>query len=143
MNWGYKILFVYLAFVAGILLMVFKSSVQKRDLVTPDYYAKELKYQQRIDAVKKTQALSAPVKYELINQQMLISFPKEFTGKSITGSILLYCPSDNNKDIEQPFSVSTNAYTMQLPVNKKGLYEVQISWQADGISYYFENKLTL
>jgi len=143
MNWGYKILFVYLAFVAGILLMVFKSSIQKRDLVTPDYYAKELKYQQRIDAVKKTQALSAPVKYELINQQMLISFPKEFTGKSITGSILLYCPSDNNKDIEQAFSVSTNAYTMQLPVNKKGLYEVQISWQADGISYYFENKLTL
>jgi hypothetical protein len=60
MNWGYKILFVYLAFVAGILLMVFKSSIQKRDLVTPDYYAKELKYQQRIDAVKKTQALSAP-----------------------------------------------------------------------------------
>lgn len=143
MNWGYKILFVYLAFVAGILLMVFKSSIQKRDLVTPDYYAKELKYQQRIDAVKKTQALSAPVKYELINQQMLISFPKEFTGKSITGSILLYCPSDNNKDIEQAFSASTNAYTMQLPVNKKGLYEVQISWQADGISYYFENKLTL
>jgi hypothetical protein len=52
---------------------------------------------------------------------MLISFPKEFTGKSITGSILLYCPSDNNKDIEQAFSASTNAYTMQLPVNRKGL----------------------
>ena len=143
MNWGYKILFVYLAFVAGILLMVFKSSIQKRDLVTPDYYAKELKFQERIDAVKKTQALSAPVKCELIDQQMVISFPKEFVGKSITGSILLYCPSDNNKDIEQAFSVSTNPYTMQLPVNKKGLYEVQISWQVDGISYYFETKLNL
>ena len=50
MNWGYKILFVYIAFIAGILLMVFKSSTQKRDLVTADYYAKELKYQERIDA---------------------------------------------------------------------------------------------
>jgi len=40
MNWGYKILFVYIAFVAGILAMVFGSSSQKVDLVTPDYYAK-------------------------------------------------------------------------------------------------------
>lgn len=143
MNWGYKILFVYVAFVAGILLMVFKSSTQKRDLVTTDYYAKELKYQERIDAVKRTQALSAPVKYEVINRQIVISFPKEFSGKQITGSVLLYCPSDKNKDVEQTFSTAAGVFTMQLPVKNKGAHEVQISWQAGGISYYFENKLIL
>ena len=143
MNWGYKILFVYVAFVAGILLMVFKSSTQKTDLVTTDYYAKELKYQERIDAEKRTQALSATVKYEIINQQMLISFPKEFTGKPITGTILLYCPSDNNKDVEQKFSTTAATFIMPLPVKNKGLHEVQISWQANGNSYYFENKLIL
>ncbi len=143
MNWGYKILFVYIAFIAGILLMVFKSSTQKTDLVTTDYYAKELKYQERIDAEKRTQTLSATVKYEIINQQMLISFPKEFTGKSITGTILLYCPSDKNKDVEQNFSTAAGIFTMPLPVKNKGLYQVQINWQADGNSYYFENKLIL
>ena len=61
MNWGYKILFVYIAFVAGILAMVFGSSSQKVDLVTPDYYAKELKYQDKIDELGRVAALSAPV----------------------------------------------------------------------------------
>jgi hypothetical protein len=143
MNWGYKILFVYIAFVAGILLMVFKSSIQKRDLVTEDYYAKELKYQERIDAEKRTQVLSASVKYEIINRQLLISFPKEFSGKTISGTILLYCPSDNNKDFEQPFSTAAGTFTMQLPVKNKGSHKVQISWKADSNSYYFENKLIL
>ena len=143
MNWGYKILFVYIAFVGGILLMVIKSSTQKKDLVIADYYAMELKYQERIDAEKRTQALSAPPKYELINQQLVISFPKEFTGKSIAGTLLLYCPSDNNKDVEQKFSTTAGTFIMPLPVKNKGLHEVQISWQSDGISYYFQNKLTL
>jgi hypothetical protein len=143
MNWGYKILFVYAAFIAGILLMVFKSSTQNSDLVTTDYYAKELKYQERIDAEKRTQTLSERVKYEIINCQMLISFPKEFTGKSITGTILLYCPSDKNKDVEQNFSTAAGTFIMPLPVKNKGSHHVQIIWQADGNSYYFENKLTL
>ena len=49
MNWGYKILMVYVIFIAGILLLVFKSSSQNQDLVTEDYYEQELKYQQKID----------------------------------------------------------------------------------------------
>ena len=46
MNWGYKILTVYIIFIAGILFLVFKSSNQNQDLVTKDYYEQELKYQQ-------------------------------------------------------------------------------------------------
>ena len=53
MNWGYKILLVFAVFVAGILFLVYKSSNQKMDLVTTDYYEKELKYQQKIDAMDK------------------------------------------------------------------------------------------
>jgi hypothetical protein len=58
MNWGYKILFVYAIFITGILFMVFKSATQKMDLVTPDYYAKELKYQEKIDESNRVNALS-------------------------------------------------------------------------------------
>lgn len=123
--------------------MVFKSSNQKRDLVTADYYAKELIYQERIDAEKRTQALSAAVKYEIINHQMVISFPIEFTARQISGTILLYCPSDNNKDVEQNFSTAAGTFTMPLPSKNKGSHQVQISWKAEGTSYYFENKLFL
>ncbi len=141
MNWGYRILFVYIAFVAGILLMVLKSSTQKVDLVTTDYYAKELKYQARIDAVKRTQALSSPVTQEITDQQVVLHFPKEFAGKQVSGSILLYCPSDERKDIQKNFFTATGNISVRLPAGQKGNYELQVNWQADGITYYFENKL--
>lgn len=143
MNWGYKILFVYLAFVVGIMLLVFKSSSQKIDLVTPDYYAKELKYQERIDAVKRADALSSPVSFRIIDQQLVITFPKEFSAATIKGSVLLYYPADNKKDVEQPFSTGDGTFSMQLPANNKGAHELQVSWESEGVSYYFENKLFL
>ena len=143
MNWGYKILFVYIAFVVGILLMVFKSSTQKVDLVTIDYYAKELKYQERIDAVKRTQALSAPVTHEIIDQQIVFHFPKEFAAKKMSGSVLFYCPSDENKDLEKKFFAATGNFSMPLSAVQKGAYELQVSWQAEGVAYYFEKKILL
>jgi len=143
MNWGYKILFVYITFIVGILVMVFTSSSQKTDLVTTDYYAKELKYQERIDAVKRTQALSAPVTHEIVDQQIVLHFPKDFAGKQLSGSVLLYCPSDERKDLQKNFFTATGSLSVKLPAGYQGAFELQVNWQAAGSTYYFENKLFL
>lgn len=141
MNWGTKILIVYVAFIAGILFMVFKSSSQKTDLVTTDYYAKELKYQDKIDEMNRVVALSAPVKYVLTGNSLVIKFPNDFTGKKLTGEVVLYCPSDENKDIRQQFSVLDETLKMNIPASAGGLYLLQLSWQDGGVSYYFEKKI--
>lgn len=143
MNWGTKILIVYLVFVAGIVFMVFKSSMQKTDLVTTDYYTKELKYQDKIDEMKRVSALSAPVKYVLKEGKLIIEFPRDFSGKKITGEAVLYCPSDESKDIKKQFSLRDESLMMDLPVAKRGLYELQLSWQENGVAYYFEKKIII
>ena len=142
MNWGYKILFVYAVFVSGIMFLVFKSSSQRVDLVTTDYYAKELKYQQKIDAMNMVQKLSDTVRYEQNDGKLIIEFPKDFSGVKVTGDVVLYCPSDENKDIKQNFSVKDNPVVMPVR-GDKGLYELQLSWEANNTSYYFEKKLIL
>jgi hypothetical protein len=141
MNWGYKILFVYIAFVLGILLMVYKSSTQKVDLVTADYYARELKYQDKIDETTRANALSLPVKCEIINGDLTITFPKDFAGKKLSGQVVLYCPSNENKDLITPFSIEDSILTIHLPAANKGLHEIQISWMAESLKYYFQQKL--
>ncbi len=141
MNWGTKILIVYVAFIAGILFMVFKSSSQKTDLVTTDYYAKELKYQDKIDEMNRVAALSSPIKYILANNTLIIEFPKDFAGKKITGEAVLYCPSDENKDIKQQFSLLDESLKVNIPAASIGLYQLQLSWQDGGVSYYFEKKI--
>ena len=77
MNWGKKITIVYLAFVALIVTLVIVSVRQKVDLVTPDYYAKELNYQADINKINNAKALATPLKCVLQGQSILVTFPEE------------------------------------------------------------------
>lgn len=143
MNWGHKILVVYLAFVAGIAVLVIKSTNQKIDLVTSDYYAKELKYQQQIDAIKRTEALKEPVKYEVLNGKIIISFSGDFAAKQLKGSIQLYCPSNDKRDVVKDFETVDGTVTVDVPSVNKGSHELHVSWQSEGKMYYYENRLFL
>lgn len=141
MNWGTKILILYIVFIIGILFMVFKSSTQNTDLVTVDYYARELKYQEKIDEVKRVTALSAPIEYTINNNSLIIQFPKDFAGKKLVGELILYCPSDEKKDLKKNFSIQDESLQMSIPVGNKGLYELHLSWQDGEVTYYFEKKI--
>jgi hypothetical protein len=143
MSWGYKILLVYGIFAAGILFMVFKSSSQKMDLVTTDYYAKELKYQKKIDEAGRTNALSEPLRYEVKDNLVQIHFPKDFAGKKITGIAELYCPSNEDRDVKKEFAIQDAVLEIAIPAVNRGQYELHITWQAEGVSYYFEKKIFL
>ena len=143
MNWGHKIIIVYAVFVAGMLFLAFKSSKQNVDLVTEDYYAKELQYQQKIDELKRTALLSTPVNFEVVNHALTIRFPKDFDAKKIKGDVALYCPSDEKKDINRQFIVTDSAVNIPIPASYHGLYYVKINWMADSVNYYFEQKIII
>jgi nitrogen fixation protein FixH len=143
MNWGHKIIVVYVVFVAGMLFLAYKASTQNIELVTEDYYAKELVYQQKIDESKRTAALSAPVEIELINHAVTINFPKDFAAKKITGDATLYCPSDEKKDIHLPFMVTDSAVSIVVPDNYHGLNYVKVNWAVEGVNYYYEQKIII
>jgi hypothetical protein len=143
MNWGGKIIVVYGIFVAGILFLVAKSSMQKMDLVTTDYYAKELKYQDKIDEQKRVDALSDTIKYEIKNGKFSIVFPKDFSGKNIVGEAVLYAPSDENNDVKHPFSIENNIIDIPLTSVKIGFYNLHLTWKVDGVNYYYETKINI
>jgi hypothetical protein len=141
MNWGTKILIVYVVFILGILAMVYLSATQKTDLVTTDYYAKELKYQEKIDEMNRVAALNAPVEYIIKDNSLIIKFPEDFAGKKISGEAVLYCPSDEKKDIKKNFSVQDESLQIYIPPANSGSYELHLSWQAGGVTYYYEKKI--
>ena len=143
MNWGYKILVVYIIFIAGMVFMVIKSSNQKMDLVTTDYYAKELKYQEKIDEIARTNALSDTVSFTIDPNSLTVSFPKDFAGKKISGSAEIYFPADVNKDTKVNFSIQDSIQSLSIPTVNKGLHELHLNWQSDGVNYYFEKKIIL
>lgn len=143
MNWGYKIFIVFAVFVSGIVFLVYKSSEKKVDLVTTDYYDKELMYQHTIDARNNAGNLSDTVKYAVVNDQLTINFPKDFAGKKIDGEATLYFPSDETKDVVHKFSIQDASVMVAVNAGNKKEFNLQLSWQAGGESYYFEKRLII
>lgn len=142
MNWGHKIIIVFIVFAAGILTLVTKSMRTKIDMVTKDYYTEELKYQQVIDGKKNAGTLSSPV---LIAQQaegIAVTFPRELRGTNIIGKIKFYRPSDSGLDVEMPLQLSSDG---MLVINRqmfhKGSYLVKVQWENGGKPFYQEESL--
>jgi len=141
LSWGYKIMFVYVTFVAGMGFLVFKASTEEFDLVTKDYYDQELKYQQIIDQSANTSNLSTPVTIEKREGELRISFPDAMKDKKKQVDFYLYYAADAKKDFRKSFEVNENELAQALPVGMKGMYELKLSWEAEDIKYYFEQKL--
>ena len=143
MNWGYKIMLFYLTFVAGIVFLVVRSMNEKIDLVTPDYYAEELKHQQKINQESNVNHLNGTMKCEVKDGKLVVDFPQDFKDKSIDAHLQLYYPADVNKDVVQNFNIKSLEYEMPIPTQNKGLHEIHLQWKADGVEYYWEKKVMI
>lgn len=143
-NWGIGIAMLYTGFVIGILTLVVMSSRQKVDLVTENYYEEELGFQRRIDKIERTKALAKPLLWGVNHEGIQLQFPENMKGKTITGKVKLYCPSDNRKDRE--FAIHPSADMGQLIASKQlvpGRYKLQVEWQADSIAYWNEGAVVI
>lgn len=141
MSWGYKIMFIYIAFVAGMGFLVFKASTQEFDLVTKDYYEQELKYQQVIDQSANASKLSMPLNIEKKEAELKISFPDEMKNKKKLVDFYLYYAADAKKDFRRSFELNENELAQALPVGMTGMYELKLTWETEGVKYYHEQKI--
>lgn len=141
MNWGHKIIIVFILFAAGILTLVTKSMRSKIDLVTQDYYGEELKYQQVIDGRQQALSLSSPVKISQSDETVTLAFPEEMQDIPLTGNILFYRASNSAQDVSIPLQDQKGLLIVDKNRLQKGSYRVQLTWQANGKKYFQENAM--
>jgi hypothetical protein len=143
MNWGTRIIIMYVGFVALIITLVVVSMRQQVDLVTPDYYAKELKYQTNIDKTKNYNELKTSLKCTIQSDNIVIDFPDEHKAELITGEVLIYKPSDAKSD--KLITIESNNGQILIPTSvfTKGMYKVKVDWQVNSIDYFSEQVINL
>lgn len=81
-NWGTGITIFIVLFVVSMSAMVFKASQQNVDLVTEDYYEKELAFQDLKD--KEALVLShfkEQISYKIENDKLQLIFPSKVEGR--------------------------------------------------------------
>ena len=143
MNWGYKILIVYLVFVMGMLALVYMSSMENKDLVSENYYEEEIKYQHIIDESANTASLSSEPVINRTKNIVNITFPAEFTNEKTEGDWVLYYAADKSKDVQGKLNVVNRKYSIELPDFATGTYQLKLNWRAAEKNYYYEKVITL
>lgn len=139
MNFGKKIAVLYLSFVALILTLVFMSYGQKIELVSKDYYAQELKYQDKLDAINNNNALSNSIDHSVENGTIFLKINPEIVGSDFSGTVNFFRPSDSTKDVQLKMNFENNQQIISTRILLHGTYKMQLSWKCNGKNYFKEN----
>ncbi len=143
-SWGTGIAIVYSVFALTIIGFVVHSFKQKIDLVTPDYYAKELAYQQQIDKIARARGLEKAIEWKVQNQTIEIMLPEHFIPSRVSGNITLFKPSDNSADRIFPIAIDTSRkQTISTEGLTAGMYKLKIDWQSGDTTYFQEGVIMI
>lgn len=144
MSWGVKITLLYVGFVLMILSLVFISASSKSELVAKDYYAQELAYQDKIDAMANETNLQVSITHSITENAAQLSFPQAEMAKDFSGDVLFFRPSDSSKDLKIKLEFDSNGQQL-IAKNKlsKGVYKMCISWNNNATTYYKEEIITI
>lgn len=139
-SWGVKIIIAFIIFAGGIGTMVGISMSKNIDLVSENYYEKELKYQERIDMINRTNSLTEKPVIENASGTIKIKFP-DFKD-NITGKINFYRAMDKKKDFSVDISKDENGVQV-IPTERmdKGNWKAEIIWKKNGKEYFTQSEI--
>lgn len=143
MNWGKGLALSLVAFAAMMAAFGIASARRSEALVTEEYYAEELRFQDRIDAQDRAGALSAPVSIDVTDNRVRLRFPEELTGSRITGTLKLLRPNDPRADRDLRIDASEGVFGSAVLDLWPGRYDASLEWQADGVTYHTSAKLVV
>lgn len=156
-RWAAGVIVIYTMFALGTLGVVAFTMTQKVDLVSENYYKREVEFQQRIDAANRAASAQDVPQWRVVRgasgaileisfpPSMLAALSRQNSGEgSISGTITLFRHSALGEDATTPFAPDANGLQrIDLSRLRGGLWNVQMEWQAGGQNYYKESDIHL
>jgi hypothetical protein len=144
--WPQGIVAAFILFIAGTLVLVVLSTRQRDELVMTDYYDQELRYQQQLDRLQRTESVRHQVRvaYEAAARQIRISLPPQHASTRPSGRIQLYRPADARHDREFDLDLDLTGHQLldarDLP---DGLWRVKIRWSVEREEFSLDERLVI
>ncbi len=140
-HWGHGILIALLLIVVtfSTALVLSFSDEKNHELVTEDYYAKELAFQEQIDRSDNAKKAG----YSLVTEQNEGGLSVSITGlkaAGVNGTAKLMRPSDEALDLTVPLSTDGACLFKAIEL-KRGKYALTVSWEENDTSYLLEKQV--
>jgi hypothetical protein len=143
-KWSTGIVIAIAAFITFIMVMVVtmvSDNAYNHDLVTDNYYQKELKYQDNIDATKNLHKLEYPLVIQKVSDGMEVVFPKDLTPEKIKGKVFLYRPS--NRALDSEIEINTNQHSLVISDEAlvSGRWDIVIDFTYNNQKYFYKEQI--
>ncbi|MDQ7064050.1 MAG: FixH family protein [candidate division KSB1 bacterium] len=144
--WPLAIGIIYGLFMIYLIGLFAFSRMHRPELVSQSYYEDELKYQQQINRMNRTQseAASPTLQFQDTDRTLTLEFPAAFASGNTRGQIVFFRPSDASQDVQVPLTLDVSGrQVVDIGKLSKGLWKVKIHWRKDGKEYYHEEVVIL
>jgi len=144
--WPYGIILTFVVFIGGTTALVVIACTHKTDLISPNYYEDEIKFQSRLDQLNRTALLSDQVNvaYDAAKQSINISLPAGQVTPATAGHIQLYRPSATGLDRELKLQLDANAsQTVEAATLQPGLWKVRVRWTVENQDYFADKSIVV
>jgi len=145
--WPFALIGVFAVFITLVAMFITFAVAQDMDLVQPDYYAQEVRYQDRIDSQNRTRHLQPPVRisFDAARQVIEVLLPPAHAASQPAGNITFYRPSNARLDHNVALSVEPGTGLQAIPCRdmEGGLWKVEVAWQHEGLDYFKSESVVL
>src|SRR5690606_37294537 len=145
-NWGTGIIIafaLFISFIGYLVITMNTNQIYQHDLVTEDYYKKELDFQEKIDNAAAAVAMDYSIVVKQQAEGLLISFPESLEDNRIEGSVFMYNPANKKLDFTTPIQLNQSKMLIPSKYLVEGRWDVEINWNTDSAPYYYKTKLML
>lgn len=143
MNWGNKLILVFIAFAGLMGTLIYKCMQTNFELVSKDYYSEELRYQDKIDGMNNANKISDII-ISKDDEQVFIQLPKEMNGQAVEGQAWFYCVTNASNDRKLPIEANDDGlFVVEKTKLAKANYTVKLTWQVGEAKYHTEKSLEL
>src|SRR5690606_34336891 len=140
-NWGTGVVIAFVLFISFIGFLVIKMNTNKiyqHDLVTEDYYKKELEFQQKIDNAAAAAAMNYNIEVKQRAEGLLIGVPETLDDAQVKGSIYMYNPSDKKLDFTTSIYLQQSKMLIPSKYLVEGRWDIEINWNTKNTPYYYK-----
>lgn len=144
--WPVGIVAFFACFISLTAVFIVLSTRQRTDLVTPNYYEKELVFQQQIDRAERTRlaGLTAGVAYDVAGDELVISLPEAHALAHPTGRVVLYRPAAAELDREIPLAVDARGrQSVDASQLAEGLWKARVEWALGTAEFSAEQRVVI
>lgn len=143
-NWGTGLAIWLALFIAFILYFVIRISTEDKydyDLVTEEYYKKEMVFQKEMDDEANSNTLESNISGEKIPEGWMLTFPKNIDYSKIEGTVFLYRPSNKQMDFKLPLKLSSPNLLIPDQRLVAGRWNTIVQWRYKGEDYLYKEEI--